>query len=113
MNIQRIKCAKLWTSTCAISIRTFRNGYSDCFQLLGTFFTAQSIVRQLLKQKTPGSLVLIASVAAHKGNELMPVSAYSATKFAVRGLAAQIAAEYANVGIRCNSISPGYASLMA
>ncbi|KAG6991360.1 hypothetical protein G7Y79_00053g088430 [Physcia stellaris] len=75
--------------------------------LFGTYFTAQSIVRQLLRQGTSGSLVLIASVAAHESNELLPVSAYGATKFAVRGLAQQIAVEYSKANIRCNSISPG------
>lgn len=48
-------------------------------------------------------------MASHQANRGHPVSAYGATKYAVRGLAQQVAAEYASYGIRANSISPGYA----
>ncbi|KAL6232072.1 hypothetical protein BDW75DRAFT_243330 [Aspergillus navahoensis] len=75
--------------------------------LLGSFFVAQSAVRQLLKQKTRGSIVFISSVASHQANASHPVSAYGATKYAVRGLAQQVAVEYAPYGIRANSITPG------
>lgn len=78
-------------------------------KLLGSYFTAQSVVRQLLKQGTPGSIIFISSVASHQANRNHPVSAYGATKYAVRGLAQQVAAEYATAGIRANSISPGSA----
>ena len=81
-------------------------------QLLGSYFTAQSVVRQLLKQGTPGSIIFISSVASHQANRGHPVSAYGATKYAVRGLAQQVAAEYAAYGIRANSISPGSAYLL-
>ena len=50
-------------------------------------------------------------VRQHKASRNFLVSAYGATKHAVRGLAQQVAAEYAANGIRANSISPGSAHL--
>ena len=41
----------------------------------------------------------------HQANASHPVSAYGATKYAVRGLAQQVAVEYASYGIRANSVS--------
>lgn len=56
-------------------------------------------------------MIFISSVASHQANRDHPVSAYGATKYAVRGLAQQVAAEYASYGIRANSILPGYTLL--
>ncbi|TXT05065.1 hypothetical protein VHUM_03885 [Vanrija humicola] len=52
------------------------------------------------------SIVAIASVAGLEG--LPYIAGYSASKFAVRGLVANAAAEYGPKGIRVNAICPGF-----
>ncbi|HET8929872.1 MAG TPA: SDR family oxidoreductase [Acidimicrobiales bacterium] len=52
-----------------------------------------------------GAIVNTASVAASVG--LMDRAAYSASKGAVVALTRQVAVQYADRGIRCNSVSPG------
>jgi meso-butanediol dehydrogenase / (S,S)-butanediol dehydrogenase / diacetyl reductase len=54
-----------------------------------------------------GAIVNIASIAGIIGLRDLPQSAHAATKGAVIGLTAQLAAEGAAVGIRVNCISPG------
>ena len=61
----------------------------------------------MVKQGKGGSIACIASVSGHQALPTQMLSAYNASKFAVRGLAMQIAREYAEHGIRVNSISPG------
>lgn len=61
----------------------------------------------MVRQGTGGSIVCIASVAAHKSLAPQQIVAYTASKFAVRGMAKQVAGELAQHHIRVNSISPG------
>jgi NAD(P)-dependent dehydrogenase (short-subunit alcohol dehydrogenase family) len=56
----------------------------------------------------PASIVLVASLAAGQGTKHF--SAYCASKAAVVSLARSFAAEFVELGIRVNSISPGVAS---
>jgi len=58
-------------------------------------------------QGTGGSIVCISSTAGHKSLTPQGIAAYSASKWAVRGLAKQVAGELTQYNIRCNSISPG------
>jgi short-subunit dehydrogenase len=57
-------------------------------------------------KKTRGRLVLIGSVSGHVG--VPGSSAYSMSKFAVRGLAASLAHELAPYGVSVTLISPGF-----
>ena len=57
---------------------------------------------------TGGSIVCIASTAGHKSLAPQEIAAYTASKFAVRGMTKQIAGELAKHKIRVNSVSPGY-----
>nr|KAK5442922.1 hypothetical protein LTR18_005599 [Exophiala xenobiotica] len=74
----------------------------------GTFFTAQMAAKQMEKQGTGGSLILIASVCAHCAIPGHRLSAYYASKGAVRMLSTALSVELAPQGIRCNTISPGF-----
>jgi sorbose reductase len=60
------------------------------------------------KQGRGGSLVLIASITSHTVLPHHRMSAYSATKGAVKMLSESLAVEIAEHNIRCNTISPGF-----
>ena len=66
--------------------------------------TIYSTLPQLIEHK--GRLVIIGSVAGHIG--VPGTSAYSASKFAVRGLAESITAELQPKGVSVVLISPGF-----
>ena len=73
--------------------------------LRGVFHCYQSAARQMISQGRGGRLIGAASVAAHRGGRWQ--SAYSASKFAVRGLSQSVAQELAPYQITVNVYSPG------
>ena len=74
----------------------------------GAFLSAQAAAGQMIKAGTGGSIVLIASISAHRTNYPQPQAAYNASKAALVSLKSSLAAEWAVHGIRVNTISPGY-----
>jgi len=79
----------------------------------GTYYAAQLAAAQMVKQEPTefnargGSIVLIASIAAHVASKGQTTSDYCASKGAVVSLAKALGVELAAFGIRVNSISPG------
>jgi meso-butanediol dehydrogenase/(S,S)-butanediol dehydrogenase/diacetyl reductase len=73
--------------------------------LRGVFHCYQAAARQMVAQGRGGRLIGAASVAAHRGGKWQ--GAYSASKFAVRGLSQSVAQELAEHGITVNVYSPG------
>ncbi|OAL40090.1 hypothetical protein AYO20_00508 [Fonsecaea nubica] len=73
----------------------------------GVFFTVQHCAAKMVEQKTGGSIICIASTAGHRSLAPQEIAAYTASKYAVRGIAKQVAHELAKYNIRVNSISPG------
>ncbi len=73
--------------------------------LVGAFVTATSFVRRMVATGTPGQVVFTSSLFGTRGGA--GNSAYSASKFAVLGLAQSMAAELAPAGIRVNAVCPG------
>lgn len=71
----------------------------------GVFHCFQSAARQMIAQGRGGRLIGAASVAAHRGGKWQ--GAYSASKFAVRGLSQSVAQELAPHQITVNVYSPG------
>jgi NAD(P)-dependent dehydrogenase (short-subunit alcohol dehydrogenase family) len=69
------------------------------------YLTCRQVV-PIMERQGGGSIVNIASVAAHRWTGISYAS-YYATKGAVVSLSRAIALEFANKGIRCNSVSPG------
>ncbi|KAI9874895.1 MAG: hypothetical protein M1830_009149 [Pleopsidium flavum] len=55
---------------------------------MGTFFAAQLASRQMVVQKTGGSIVMIASIAAHSAVPSEHLSGYACSKGAVKALSA-------------------------
>ena len=73
--------------------------------LNGVFHCYRAAARQLLAQGRGGRIIGAASVAAHRGGKWQ--AAYSATKFAVRGMSQSLAQELGEHGITVNVYSPG------
>lgn len=81
--------------------------FSEVFNLNvgGVYATVREALPFLAK---PASVILVASLAANQGTKNF--SAYCASKAAVVSLAKSFAAEFVELGIRVNSISPGVAN---
>ncbi|KAI5867852.1 NAD(P)-binding protein [Durotheca rogersii] len=74
----------------------------------GTYLFAVTVAKHLMARKSPGSMVFIGSMSGSIVNVPQPQAPYNCAKAAVRHLAASLAVEWADVGIRVNCISPGY-----
>lgn len=74
----------------------------------GAFLAAQAVAKCMITQGTGGAIVFIASMSGHRVNFPQPQAAYNVSKAAVVHLTHSLAAEWAQHGIRVNSISPGY-----
>lgn len=80
---------------------------------LGTYYSAQLAARQMVNQPrrnetaSAGSIVMIASVAAHQASEGQYTSDYCMSKGGVLSLCRQLGAELAEKDVRVNCISPG------
>ncbi|MFD0705497.1 acetoin reductase [Alloscardovia venturai] len=71
----------------------------------GAFYGTYEAAHQFIKQGTKGKIINASSIAGHEG--FTPLAAYSATKFAVRGLTQTAAKELAQYGITVNAFCPG------
>ncbi|SHO62964.1 NAD(P)-dependent dehydrogenase (short-subunit alcohol dehydrogenase family) [Algoriphagus zhangzhouensis] len=73
--------------------------------LNGVFYACRYQLEQMVKNGG-GSIINIASI---HGTVAAPMSpAYTASKHGVVGLTKNIAAEYGQLGVRCNAVGPGY-----
>jgi len=74
--------------------------------LNGAFMFMRDVGRHMLGNGS-GSIVNICSIIGHGANE-MNVIPYAAAKGAVRNLTMQLGCEWADRGVRVNSVSPGF-----
>ena len=74
----------------------------------GVFFSATACARAMLKQGTPGNIVLIASMSGQIANKGLISPVYNSSKAAVIQLGRNLAMEWGKQGIRVNSLSPGH-----
>ncbi|RWA05339.1 hypothetical protein EKO27_g9769 [Xylaria grammica] len=89
-----------------VSVQEWRRVFD--INLTGSFLCAQSVAKVQAKIGKRGSIVLVASISAHRVNFPQPQAAYNASKAAVLAMTKSLAAEWVRYGIRVNSISPGY-----
>ena len=73
----------------------------------GSLLVAAAAGRRMTEAPEPGSVTLLSSIAAVRGDLGEPSAAYSAGKGAVVSLARQLAVEWGPFGVRCNSVLPG------
>ncbi|RDW69973.1 hypothetical protein BP5796_08370 [Coleophoma crateriformis] len=74
----------------------------------GTYFYSTAVAKHMFERKIPGTMVFIGSISGSIVNVPQPQALYNASKAAVRHLAASLAVEWADRGIRINCLSPGY-----
>ncbi|KAI4851031.1 hypothetical protein E4T44_02388 [Aureobasidium sp. EXF-8845] len=94
------------------------NSVKKCVEInvLGTYYSAQLAARQMVKQvdtddtskSCAGSIVMIASMAAHRASKEQFTSDYCMSKGGVLALTKQLGVELAHHRVRVNCISPGY-----
>lgn len=72
----------------------------------GPFFLMQGLVKHLLEQEAPGSIVNVLSMSAHAGQSFL--TPYSTSKGALMTLTKNVAGSYRTNRIRCNAVLPGW-----
>jgi NAD(P)-dependent dehydrogenase (short-subunit alcohol dehydrogenase family) len=71
----------------------------------GSFFLAQAAAKQMIKQKTRGSILFMSSVTGHQAHKNL--AAYGMSKAALEMLAKNLVIELSGYGITVNAIAPG------
>lgn len=71
----------------------------------GAWFGTLEAAKQFIAQGTKGKIINASSIAGHEG--FVPLAAYSASKFAVRGFTQTTAKELAKYNITVNAYCPG------
>ncbi|KAL4936595.1 hypothetical protein BDV06DRAFT_227741 [Aspergillus oleicola] len=75
--------------------------------LYGSFFSARAAARAFIRLGVKGSVVFTASMASYRPNKRVPSAPYGASKAGIRNMTHTLAMEWAQYGIRVNSVSPG------
>jgi len=103
-----INAAGVADTTSALEIAPERFRQVIDINLTGTFLVCRAFARRLIGAGQTGSAVTIASMSALRVNRPQDQAAYNASKAGVAMLTKSLAVEWLPLGIRLNSISPGY-----
>ncbi len=84
-----------------------KDTFEDVLQtnLMGCFYSTQAALRLMCERKS-GSIINIASTSGKVGQSGQ--ANYSASKGAIISFTKSVAKEYAEKGIRCNAVAPGF-----
>jgi len=74
----------------------------------GVFYCSREACRLMMKTKTRGSIVNLASIYGFSADVLFPIVAYHASKAAVINMTKALAVEWSKYGIRVNGIAPSF-----
>lgn len=74
----------------------------------GVFKGSQEAAKSMIRNNVKGSIINIGSMSAHIINKPQTIASYEASKAGVVHLTKALAVEWAEKGIRVNSVSPGY-----
>lgn len=74
----------------------------------GVFLTSQACAKQMARLEKGGSVVLVASMSGTISNKGLRMTAYNTSKGGVKQMGRNLATEWAEHGIRVNTLSPGY-----
>jgi len=75
--------------------------------LKGTYFTSQSAAKQMIEQKSGGSIINIGTVLVDHAITGLPASAAMTSKGGIHALTISLSAELAPHNIRVNTVAPG------
>jgi NAD(P)-dependent dehydrogenase (short-subunit alcohol dehydrogenase family) len=89
-----------------LSVEKFREVLET--NLIGAFIAARAVGRHMIEKKIRGSIINMASMSGSIVNIPQKQSAYNTSKAAVIHMTRSLAVEWADYGIRVNSLSPGY-----
>ena len=103
-----VHAAGVADTTSALEITSERFRRIVDINLTGTFVVCRAFARRLIAAGQTGSAVTIASMSSLRVNRPQDQAAYNASKAGVAMLTKSLAVEWLPLGIRLNSISPGY-----
>ncbi len=103
-----INNAGIFTGDCAMDISAVEFKRVIDVNLNGVFFCAQAAARKMKELGVRGSIISTASMSAHIVNRPQTIANYCAAKAGVVMLSKCLAVEWAELGIRVNTVSPGY-----
>ncbi|NGM70370.1 glucose 1-dehydrogenase [Natronolimnobius sp. AArcel1] len=75
--------------------------------LTGAYLCSKRVGREMI-DNDGGSVITVSSISSFIANHPQPQASYQASKSGVDGLTRQLASEWAEYGIRVNTINPGY-----
>ncbi len=76
--------------------------------LIGAFAVARSAAASMIKAKSAGSIVNIASILGLVGNGNLPGAGYAASKGGLVNLTRELGVQWARQGVRVNALCPGF-----
>lgn len=91
--------APVWETTATMWDETFS------VNTRGEFLCTREVLRQFMLEENKGKIIFVSSIAGRRGGKNS--SAYSASKWAIRGLAASVALELKGTEINVTTITPG------
>lgn len=71
----------------------------------GSFYLAQAVANQIIKQQSGGSMIFLSSVVGHQA--LKDLAAYATTKAGLKMLAKNLVVELSPYNISVNTVAPG------